>query len=545
MWGRRMNRLVVFAALLIALIWGFAKVATAGDFVTVALTDTPAPGDNIGGDFFFFRTPSINAQGKVAFFADTEADTPEMIVRSNGLWWGDANQLQPLAQRGDQLPGAPAGTTTTFLADQFLPPGLNDANQVVVSGGTLGGPNGLWKASPLGPIPIALSGDGAPSGISGDRFGQVPRTSRAFPLNESGDTIFSATFGQDPLSPSEFGYWIYDAQQDELHLLAQDDQVLDTGDLLTLDPRLASPNLLSNAGVTVFTSRLNGSFSTSAILSATKDSLEVLVAPNTPVPQVGGNATITPLSQPDGINESGDVVFRADVVDGDDRRGGVWIVGDEGVRPVILSGDPLVGDSSGQVFSGFSYEAVINDQGKVAVYGSLIDPDGQNRRSVLIAGQPGHFELVAAQGDAAPGTDSVFQGFFRNTPAMNAKGQLAFTTGIQNQTSTFGSLWATDLSGDLQLIIQEGDSLEVAPGDVREVLRVGFHRGANSGGADGRGSGINDLGLITFAATFIDGTHGIFISNLVAVPEPGIASLLLIAGWVSLARRRKHGFLVC
>ncbi|MEQ8837763.1 MAG: hypothetical protein RID07_13235 [Lacipirellulaceae bacterium] len=339
-----MNRPIVFAALLIGILLGTATVATASDLVTVALSDTPAPGDNIGGDFSLFQTPSINAQGKVAFFADTQADTPEMTVRSNGLWWGDANQLQPLAQRGDQLPGAPAGTTTTFINDPSVPPPLNDSNQVVVSGGLTNGPNGLWVAGPLGTTPIAISGDAAPSGMPGNVFERVPQFSRAMPLNENGDAVFSASTRQDRLAPLKLGYWLYDAPQGELNLLAEDDQVLDSGDILTLNPRGVTPGLLNNAGTTVFNSRLNDNFSTSAIFAASKDSLEVLVGPNTPVPQVGVDATITPFSQPDGINGRGEVIFRAGIDDPDDRRFGVWIVSDAGVHSVLLSGDTLPGE---------------------------------------------------------------------------------------------------------------------------------------------------------------------------------------------------------
>ena len=59
---------------------------------------------------------------------------------------------------------------------------------------------------------------------------------------------------------------------------------------------------------------------------------------------------------------------------------------------------------------------------------------------------------------------------------------------------------------------------------------------------DGRRSGFNDRGQLAFWAQFTDGTEGVFVTNLVAVPEPSgcylLALGLLLAGVIGVRRNR-------
>ena len=83
----------------------------------------------------------------------------------------------------------------------------------------------------------------------------------------------------------------------------------------------------------------------------------------------------------------------------------------------------------------------------------------------------------------------------------------------------------------MQLIARRGDLLEVAPGDFRTIsglnLVNGFSLDSGTGNSDGRPSGFNNLGQLAFQASFTDGSSGIFVSNLVAVPEPDAAASML------------------
>jgi len=152
--------------------------------------------------------------------------------------------------------------------------------------------------------------------------------------------------------------------------------------------------------------------------------------------------------------------------------------------------------------------------------------------------------LVAREGNQAPGTPEGV--FFRSlsTPALNNAGQTAFS-GFLAGTGVDGSndrgIWAEDLQGVLTLIARTGDLLDVDDGlgtDFRTIRFLSFAGGTGNG--DGRNRGFNDLGQFAFSATFTDGTSGVFVSNLVAVPEP-TAWVLAVAGLLGLGvlRRRK------
>lgn len=99
-------------------------------------------------------------------------------------------------------------------------------------------------------------------------------------------------------------------------------------------------------------------------------------------------------------------------------------------------------------------------------------------------------------------------------------------------------IWATDANGWLQLIVREGTSLEITPGVFKTVQEIGFNDGSNN--EDGLASGFNDLGQIGFAATFTDGTYGVFVSHLVAVPEPTGAAYLTFTILSGLMIRRRE-----
>ena len=77
---------------------------------------------------------------------------------------------------------------------------------------------------------------------------------------------------------------------------------------------------------------------------------------------------------------------------------------------------------------------------------------------------------------------------------------------------------------------------------MRTILSLAFVTG--SGNDDGRPSAFNDRGQLAFAATFTDGTSGVFVSDLVAIPEP-TAALLIVVAVVSMAlqpwRSRQSG----
>jgi hypothetical protein len=90
----------------------------------------------------------------------------------------------------------------------------------------------------------------------------------------------------------------------------------------------------------------------------------------------------------------------------------------------------------------------------------------------------------------------------------------------------------------LDLVVRTGQQFEVAPGDFRTIQQLGFYGG--SGNEDGVRSGFNDFNQLAFRASFTDGTSGILVADLGAIPEPVAAQLVLIGAIVLSARGRRR-----
>ncbi|HUP82100.1 MAG TPA: choice-of-anchor tandem repeat NxxGxxAF-containing protein, partial [Pirellula sp.] len=156
----------------------------------------------------------------------------------------------------------------------------------------------------------------------------------------------------------------------------------------------------------------------------------------------------------------------------------------------------------------------------------------------------GDLKLVARQGNHAPGSnrDFVFGTFLE--PSINAAGQTVFMAlGYQLDNgsvidSAFG-IWGENRAGVLTLVARAGQEVTLDTNDHRTIASLSF--ASNSGGEDGHGSGLNDLGQVVFHATFTDGSSGIVISDALTVPEAStIALLTFAAGCFASINQLRH-----
>ena len=181
--------------------------------------------------------------------------------------------------------------------------------------------------------------------------------------------------------------------------------------------------------------------------------------------------------------------------------------------------------------------AELNASGDIAFLGQL-SGDGvttENDFGVFASGA-----LVARTGDTAPGAGGeVFSFFF--PLKQNGAGETAFVGGLSGGGVTTANrigIFATK-DGVLDLILRQGDLLDIGGGDLRTLLSLGF-------------GDINDRGDIAFLARFAAGTNGpagfgVFVyeagSVSAAVPLPPALGLMLF-GAASLGfvgRRRAQG----
>jgi hypothetical protein len=161
---------------------------------------------------------------------------------------------------------------------------------------------------------------------------------------------------------------------------------------------------------------------------------------------------------------------------------------------------------------------LLNNSGQIAFITELAGTGVNSTNDEGIwSGKLDALALVARRGDSAPGTSSSVQFSDLDYPALNSAGQIAFRAGLTGSgvgSSNDRGIWATDVTGMLQLIALAGDQLEVAPGDFRTLSDINFS--SASGNSDGRPSGFNNLGQLVYWARFTDGSQGVFVSSRVS-----------------------------
>lgn len=217
------------------------------------------------------------------------------------------------------------------------------------------------------------------------------------------------------------------------------------------------------------------------------------------------------------INNAGDVAFRATFGGAE----GIFTTSGGRLHLAAVSGRPVPGVTGR--FDHFG-DPVLNGQGNVAFVGDFGGSSG------IFATQAGRIVPIALAGQPAPSVGQTFVEF-RDAPAFNRAGQVAFLAGLSG--GGVGLFVGDSESGDLALIVSPGQSIEVAPGDVRKVSALSFEGSGTgifltsfaggSGDEDGLPSGLNERDQIGFSVLLgndtpqlYDDLSGVFI----ATPEP-------------------------
>lgn len=412
----------------------------------------------------------------------------------------------------------------------FDPPVINEAGQVAFMGflnaeGVLDRPftRGIWsEGEGPGLEVVALEGEPAPGADAGVSFGSI-MDNRTI-TNNAGQIVFSAQVLSTQDGLSETGIWVTDADG-LLQLVAlggnftpmgdpesiENFNLNDAGQIAFLSSRdgiwLADdesglqlleragnpvfgdsffskvrPPVLNDMGQIVFSGRARGPSTSDPQFEGywSLDSgtgRELVVVSGTPAPGAGSGVTFRdfPGSQLGGLNNAGQVAFLASVTGGEIvdfvNERGIWSDGGgSGLELVALEGNPAPGADPGGNFSRIN-TPVLNGAGQVAFSGTIDSPNGPDRPGVWSGVGGSGLELVALAGDAAPGTDDrSFLGFDPN-PMINGAGQVAFRAFISGPPTRGQGIWATDLDGQLQLIAEPGALFDIDDDPMIEDLR--------------------------------------------------------------------------
>ncbi len=510
---------------------------------TVAFSGDLAPGISPDISFASFLAPAFNNDGKVAFQGALKRganETPShYIATRSGIWTGTKLGLRLVARKGDPAPSNPNGT----LYGEFGTPTLTDSG-IIAFQSRLSGPgitvdndNSTWIDSNGAPTLFAREGNTAPGTTSSFYrvWGPI--------LNDLGQFGFAAD-----LVGNDEGIWV---QRDgPVHLLVKRDW--------------AAPGL---AGGKRFYSFLGPGVGTSgevafaaALYSDTEGprfydsvwverngSLNILAQAGDHSPRTLADVTFRNFGPV--FRRAEQVAFFADLQVGSDWVGnGIWIDRDTSLVPIALYGDPAPGTPADVTFGEISPSFAFNDAGDVAFKAFFSGPGVDNTNQTGLYTQAKNtLRLIARQGDHAPGTPDgvLFSELPQPSFQLNNTGQVAFVAkltgaGVTNGRNKNGppgvpndlGIWADDRSGILRLVARVGDLMDVDDGpivDLRQIQTLNFYQG------------LNDSGQLAFSAVFIDGSSGVFISNIAAIPEPSHLSLLVIyqATLLIVPRRRR------
>ncbi len=530
------------------------------------------PGSAIPASQFvrFDESPVVNNRGEVAFLAGAAVSDSDPAGIATSVWLGGRGQLELIAQAGGIA--TPQGGLELL---EFSKPRLNNSGQIAFQAridsrdGSAPTRDSIWRAQ-AGNLELTAIASGDDAGGTAARA-DAPPLFHSFQsnaaLNDQGQLAFFAkTQISLPNAAHDGALWL--AGQGEMRLAAR------AGSAPVLDWPAAKLNqqsfdipfgetaVLDPTGRTVFRGFLEGEGITTANRAGlyafeASEGLSPLVLAGDEAPGTDGQPFVSFPTVP-GVNARGDVAFAAffgyvePTADdpGEDLNIGIWVGRESSLRPLVRLGDPAPGIPGDAQFVDV-FTPYLNARGHVTMLGVAAGQgvDDGNEAGIWSDGMSKHgmLQLVAREGDQAPGTnaDERFNVFL--DPTINAHGQTAFMAGlagpgVSDAAGNVFGLWAQDRQGKLRMIVRAGQSLEVAPGDVRTIRAIAFASGA--GGEDGRAQGLNDLGQVAFRLRFTDGTSGVFLSSAASVPEPAGALLLsvgcVVAAWLYGPRRARR-----
>lgn len=521
-------------------------------FQTVALSGQQATGAMPGVNYLNFGIPALSASGESSFLA-TLAGTGVTNGSDAGLWSGAPGGLALIAREGDHAPGTSNGIT---FSDFPSNPAISDAGatgfraELDGTGAAPGNRSGIWMGAADDIMLVAREGEQAAGMDPGVTYANFAIDTPA--LNARGQTAFLASVtGPGITASNDRALWF--GAPGALALLAREGGPA-PGMSANVNYSLFNSNVTLNAaGQSAFTATVSGPAVTSAndgaIWVAGASGATLLAREGSQAPGAPADVVFASFDAPVALNGAGQATFLAELAGASvstffttANYKGLWTGTPGNLAKLARLGDPAPGTETGTNYFNFGTDIIVNDSGR-----SAFTAETRNFSMIVSGfsgigtGFPGAVSKLVRDGEAAPGAGAGvrFSNFLYSPLAMNNRNEVVFFntlfgSGVTNAND--GSLWFADPAGALSLIVREGSLLEVTPGDLRTIASLRFDGGSTN--PDSFRSGFNDLGQITFGASFTDGSSGIF---LVTVPEPGPAVLVIFGGGAAAAFRRRPG----
>lgn len=501
----------------------------------LTLSETRAPNTPVGAVFDYFHPPILNNAGQVIFKSQLLFGSGGVDVSNDsGVWGGSLQGLFYVARELDQPPGVPVGARFGDFYNSA--PVLNDRGEVAFgftmqndpfSIVTSANDTGVWFGPPGAMVLVAREGSPA-AGLPGDVL--YDTLNRAIVINNAGQLAFNGALRQGSggvTSANDTAIWA--GTTNSLVLVAREgDQVpgLPTGATFGL----LYGTLLNDLGQVAFRADLN--IGAGGVVSA-----------NNTLVMAGGftNPLVVAREGWDALGGSSGVLFSAfsneqlcgsncvaliatlktgsgGVVASNDMS--LWICAPGETNLVAREGAAAAG-GAGAVYSSFIGLAA-NTNGSVLFSGNMSPGGG----GLWLAVSNGVSVVASANAPAANTPAGVSYGSF-DTYALNNLNQAAFVSLLLGASVNNGNnlaLFATDRTGQVRLVLREGDLLEIVPGDVRTVgtsyaaQPIAMYSDARTGRA------INDRSQFAFSVIFTDNSKAILLADISGSPKLSIVA---------------------
>jgi hypothetical protein len=457
---------------------------------------TVPPGVPFGLTYDLLGPPSLGSTGFVAF-PGRLAGSAINSTNDAGIWSTRTGSLGLVAREGNQAAGQAGGVVYGFMSpDRDIV--TNDEGLVAFVSGLAGtgvttsNDSAIWSQGSGGFEALAREGNAAPTldpTVEYDSF--TPGGTRVPSLNDSGTSAWIA-----PLR--------------------------NTGSLSTNEAlysnRTGFPTILAREGDQapgLATGVLIGSF---------------------------GGVIQTPIS----MNATGRVALLANLAGTGVTFSNATAILSDGtgsLAVVARENDAAPGFTNGERYSLFTDSPVINNQGTVAFLANIRSSSStQTIGQAVYRGTPGDLAVLARTNDPAPGTPDgvVFSGFnvANQEPLTIANGGLVVFTGVLTGPGVTSAnnvgIWAVEPSGQVQLVLREGDVIDVNPaGGITDLRTVAsFFAALGTGENDGQRHALNAIGQLALRVRFTDVTEAIIVASVSSpcLQTPVVAAARAVEG---------------
>ncbi len=488
---------------------------------TVVLSDDELPDVPAGVQISQFQSPLIDASGRVSFKARLLRNFGGTDLTNDEAIWAERapGDLRLVARAGGAVSGFPEyifrrldpagklginarGETFFFAAiDHTVDPALNTAALFEYDAR-----NGLRFRAATVPSPIA-GNPGVGASISSN-----------LSFNNQGDLSILVDFNTQWVVP-ENGNPVVGISTGDAGFLTKVDtgSINDLGDVaigLSLGPHFRGISYVDASGPAGLLNPGNLVVLESGSVPGVANAVfEKVASGNLVYKNTNGGVMFTAQISGSSINDSNDF--------------GIWSETSPGggIELTLLEGQAAPGTDSETVFSGFTKfqnPVSFGRSGGMAVKLGLSGPsvDETNDTGLWLQNDEGDFDLLAREGEQAPGTEDgiLFDLFEKVGVTADGRGVFqAFLTGPNLDPQRNSGIWGQGVDGNLELIVRRGDLITLPNGTIAGLQGLFWNSEM----------GLSEQGYVSFTTTLTNGQRGVFVSEAVVVPEP---SSLVIAG---------------